>query len=211
MNTSTITTKEKILDAALDQFSINGYNGVSVKQIADKVGIKDSSLYKHFTSKKEIYDTLMNEMNERFERNVRAYRLPQGDIAKVAKEYGNKDLKMLKNACKGVFLFLLKDPKASKFRKMLVIEQYKNKDASNAYKSWFFDSAISYQTELFKEMIKQGYFKKGSAETIAMQFYSPFYVLLNIYDACPQKEDEAIRRLFEHIEQFAKMYQTESK
>ena len=43
-----IPTRDKILNAALDLFSTGGYEGVSVKQIAAAVGIKDSSLYKHF-------------------------------------------------------------------------------------------------------------------------------------------------------------------
>lgn len=200
-------TKELILDAALDLFSVNGFEGVSVKQIAEQVGIKDSSLYKHFKSKQEIFDTLLDEMNARFEETVTFYKLPQGEIEKVAKEYGRNDLVWLKKACEAVFLFLLKDPKVSKFRKLLMIEQFKNNDASNALRSWFTEDAIHFQTALFTEMIKQGYFKEGPPETIALQFYAPFYLLLCQYDATPDREDEALERLMAHVEQFAAVYQ----
>ena len=54
-----MTTKEKIIDESLSLFSIKGYKGTSVKNIADAVGIKDASLYKHFKSKQEILDTLV--------------------------------------------------------------------------------------------------------------------------------------------------------
>ena len=60
-----MTTKERIADEALTLFSTRGYKGTSVKNIAAAVGIKDSSLYKHFKSKKDIFDTIVTEMQNR--------------------------------------------------------------------------------------------------------------------------------------------------
>jgi len=200
-------TRQRIMDEALALFSINGFEGVSVKQIANAVGIKDSSLYKHFKSKQDIFDTLLEETNRKFEETVSFYKLPQGEIEKVAKEYGRNDLTWLKKACEAIFLFFLKDPQASKFRKMLMIEQYKNQHAAETFRSWFADAAMEFQTALFAEMMKQGYFRKAPPETIAMQFYAPFYLLLCLYDTMPGKEDEALSLLMAHVEQFAAIYQ----
>lgn len=200
-------TKQMIFEEALNLFSTNGYDGVTIKDIAKAVGIKDSSLYKHFKSKQEIYDSLLEEMNERFNETVSLYRLPQGEIKKVAEEYGRNDLVWLKQACKIVFLFFLKDPKASKFRKMLTIEQYKNSSAASVLRNWFMDSALKFQTELFTEMIARGYFRDGPADIIALQFYTPFYFLLCQYDTMPEKDEQAVELLMRHIEQFASIYQ----
>ena len=46
-----MSTKEKILEAALSLFAENGYDGTSVEQIANIVGIKAPSLYKHYKGK----------------------------------------------------------------------------------------------------------------------------------------------------------------
>lgn len=46
-----MTTKEKILKEALNLFAEKGYNAVYVGEIADAVGIKAPSLYKHYKSK----------------------------------------------------------------------------------------------------------------------------------------------------------------
>ncbi|NLW79505.1 MAG: TetR/AcrR family transcriptional regulator [Ruminococcaceae bacterium] len=204
-------TRQRILDAALDLFSTSGYEGVSVKQIASAVGIKDSSLYKHFTSKQQIFDTLMAEMTARFEDTVSFYKLPQGEIAKVAVEYGQRDLVWLKKACEAIFMFFLKDPKASKFRKMLMIEQYKNSAAAHTFRSWFTDDAIRFQEALFTEMMRQGTFRQGPAHTVALQFYAPFFLLLCQYDTMPGKEDEALAILMDHVEQFAAIYQNRNE
>lgn len=199
-------TKQRILDAALDLFSVKGFDGVSIKEIAAQVGIKDSSLYKHFPSKQAMFDTLLQEMDSRFGETVALYKLPQGEIKKIAREYGGHDLTWLKKACEAVFLFFLKDPKASRFRRLMMIEQYKNNAAAEAFQGWFVDAAVHFQTELFSEMIKQGYFKKGPAKTMALQFYAPFYLLLFKYDTMPEKTDEALGILMDHITQFAAVY-----
>ena len=52
-------TKREILNAALDLFSVHGYEATSTAQIADAVGIRKASLYSHFSSKQEILDELI--------------------------------------------------------------------------------------------------------------------------------------------------------
>ena len=52
-------TRERILTAALELFAQQGYAGTSVRQIAQKVGLSESALYAHFTSKQQIYETLL--------------------------------------------------------------------------------------------------------------------------------------------------------
>ena len=47
-----MTTRDKILDEALTLFAENGYDGTSVEEIAEKVGIKAPSLYNHFKGKR---------------------------------------------------------------------------------------------------------------------------------------------------------------
>ena len=53
-----VGTKERILNAAILLFSDKGYSKVSVRDIAEEVGIKAASLYSHFRSKEEILHTL---------------------------------------------------------------------------------------------------------------------------------------------------------
>ena len=61
-------TKEVILYESLKLFADKGYDGVTVRDIAAEVGIKQSSLYKHYKSKQEIFDTLVTQMQLRFKR-----------------------------------------------------------------------------------------------------------------------------------------------
>ena len=53
-------TKEKIFEVSIDLFSQYGYDGVSIRQIAKEVGIKESSIYNHYPSKESILDEILN-------------------------------------------------------------------------------------------------------------------------------------------------------
>ena len=55
-------TKERILAAALDMFSQNGYAGTNIRELTASLGLVKSGLYKHFESKEEIWNSLLDEM-----------------------------------------------------------------------------------------------------------------------------------------------------
>ena len=67
-----MNTKERILDEALTLFSEKGYANVFVGDIAERVGIKAPSLYKHYKSKRAIFDAIIEEMNRRFDEQAKA-------------------------------------------------------------------------------------------------------------------------------------------
>ena len=59
-------TKREILDAALELFSVQGFEATSISQIASAVGIRKASLYSHFDSKQAILDALVQEVLEQY-------------------------------------------------------------------------------------------------------------------------------------------------
>ena len=56
-----IATTRAILDQAADLFARNGYDGVSLRDIARAAGIQESSIYNHFSGKAEILEKLYDE------------------------------------------------------------------------------------------------------------------------------------------------------
>lgn len=202
-----MTTKERIIEEALTLFAEKGYQGTSVKNIADAVGIKDSSLYKHFKSKKAIFDTIVQEMSVRMERMSRENGLPnENDMNEAAELYGSISENGLLMLSERIFLFYLRDEFAARFRRMLVIEQYRDKEVYEVYRGLFMDAAISYQTELFAEMIKRGVFEGKDPEAMAVNFYAPIFFLLNKYDQEPSREKEALRALRKQVLEFSRLY-----
>lgn len=202
-----MTTKEKIIDEALTLFSTKGYQGTSVKNIADAVGIKDSSLYKHYKSKKEIFDTIVLEMSMRIEGMSRGLGLPgEENMEKAAFGYGQLTAEGLWELSKNIYLYYLRDEFAARFRRMLTIEQFRDREIYEVYRKIFMEDSITYQTQLFGEMIRQGIFIEANPAAMAVNFYAPVYFLLNKYDQEWGREDEALVELKQHVEEFGRIY-----
>lgn len=199
-----MTTKESILYTALGLFSERGYEGVSMRDLAREVGIKASSIYNHFSSKEDIFNSLLLEMERRYEEAVREIRVPEGDLQDVALQYAGLPLIQLQTMAVNLFLYFAKDEFAAPFRKMVSIEKYRDSSAGQVFKSIFIDGALEYQAGLFHALVEQGEFIDQDPKTIALHFYSPIFLLLESYDEA--QENQLIERLKKHVSQFAKLY-----
>lgn len=209
MNTK-LSTKERIVEEALTLFSVNGYNGTSVKNIADAVGIKDSSIYKHYRSKREIVDAIVGQMRQKVSRMSVEIGLPQDeDTEKMAAAYGRLSLEELQSLSRKVFLFYLQDDYMSRFWKFATMEQYCDPDIYEIYRNVFFEQSIVYQKTLFSEMIRQGTFEQGDAEVMAMNYYAPIFFLLSKYAGKGEEVQEALQLLDRQVAEFYRVYKKE--
>ena len=52
-------TKERLIMAALELFSVKGYEGTSVEEIAKAVGIKAPTIYKYLPGKEALLQSLV--------------------------------------------------------------------------------------------------------------------------------------------------------
>ena len=201
-----MNTKERIVDEALTLFSVQGFKGTTVKNIADAVGIKDSSIYKHFKSKQEILDAIVDQMKGRMEELSGTLGIPQDiDEDSVMTAYKDLSLQELQEISRKAFLFYLKDEFMSRFWRLSQMEQYQNREIYDIYRSIFFEQSIRYQTELFADMIRQGAFREADPEVVAVNFYAPIYFLLSKYQEESDVE-EALRMLDKQIEEFYHIY-----
>jgi len=201
-----MNTKEKILDEALTLFSEKGYANVFVGDIADRVGIKAPSLYKHYKNKKAIFDAIIDEMNRRFEEQAKAMQINGTDAAADAGIYKNLSEEQLIKLGREFFLYYLHDDYNRKFRKMLTLEQFHDTDLAKMYSKLYVDDPLSYQGMLFGFMVMAGVLQTDNVQVMTLHFYSPIYFMLTICDREPDREPEMLKLLDEHIKQFDILY-----
>ena len=118
-------TKQEILEASLDLFSVQGFEATSISQIANAVGIRKASLYSHFENKQAILDALVKDVLEQYaEHSIFA----KADWDK----YDDKEDKpaltpdSTVQIILGQIRYILHEPHISRARKMLVMEQFQN-------------------------------------------------------------------------------------
>ena len=199
-------TKQRILDEALTLFSEKGYANVFVNDIAEKVGIKAPSLYKHYKSKQAIFDAIIEEMNHRFEQQAQNLNINGTDPTADAEVYKHMDEDHLVELGNNLFLYYLHDSYTKRFRKMLTLEQFKDKDLAKVYSRQYFDNPLSYQGMLLGLLVAQGLLVADDVPIMTLHFYAPIYMLLTVCDREPEREQEALKLLDKHIRQFDKLY-----
>lgn len=201
-----MTTKEKIIDEALSLFAQKGFGDVYVGEIAEAVGIKAPSLYKHFKSKKDIFDAIIEEVQNRYVAQTSAIGINGTDSMADAGIYMDISESSLIKIGKDLFLYFLHDGYMSRFRKMLTLEQFKNPELAKLYTRQFFTDPVEYQSMIFKFLTDAKKLKKADPKVMALEFYSPIYTLLTVCDRDPNKEKDALKLLENHIKQFNSNY-----
>lgn len=202
-----MTTKQKILNEALTLFSEKGYSAVYVGDIADAVGIKAPSLYKHYKSKQAIFDSCVEVFSERMEQVRNKLRLPYTLNADI--DYQTASMETIIEIAINLFVFYLQDDVAAKFRKMLMIERYHNPELNELFENLFMDGAVRYEEKIFSELIDTKIIKKENPHIIALRFYTPIFYLLQKYDMHPDMVEEAKQELTLMIQEFCNTYAAE--
>lgn len=203
-------TKQRILDEALTLFSEKGYANVFVGDIAERVGIKAPSLYKHYKSKKAIFDAIIDKMNASFAEQAKAMQINGSDAVADAEIYKGLPEEQLLKLGRQFFLYFLHDGYNQKFRKMLTLEQFHDEDLAKIYSRIYVDDPLSYQGMLFGFMVTSGILKTDNVQIMTLHFYAPIYYLLTICDREPDREPEALKLLDDHIKQFDRIYGREN-
>ena len=199
-------TKQRILDEALTLFSERGYANVFVNDIAEKVGIKAPSLYKHYKNKQAIFDAIIDEMSSKFEQQAQALSINGTNPTADAEVYRSMDEDHLIKLGNDLFAYFLHDSYTKRFRKMLTLEQFKDKDLARVYSEQYFDRPLSYQGMLLGLLVAQGLLATENVPIMTLHFYAPIYMLLTVCDREPEREQEALELMEKHIRQFDKLY-----
>lgn len=201
-----MNTKKRILDEALTLFSENGYGNVYVAQIAEAVGIKAPSLYKHYKSKQDIFNAILDEMKKSYDKQASMLNISGEDAVSDAEVYSDIGEDELVRMATGLFLYFLHDDYAQKFRKMLTIEQFRDSELAHLLTKEYADDPLSYQSAMFSMLCEKGVLRKYDPDVMALHFYAPIYFLLTVCDREPQRETESTELLKRHIRQFSRVY-----
>lgn len=206
-----MNTKKRILDEALTLFSEKGYANVFVAEIAEAVGIKAPSLYKHYKSKQDIFNAILDEMKSNYNERANSLNMNGNNATADAEIFSDVSEDELVKMGVGLFMYFLHDEYAQKFRKMLTIEQFNNKELAELFTKQYADEPLSYQSAMFAMLSANGVLKEQNPNVMALQFYAPIFMLLTTCDREPQREMELTVLLELHIRQFSRIYSKEEK
>lgn len=190
-------TKARIVDIALELFAQNGYLGTSMSDIAKQLSITKGALYKHFASKQEILDQIIQKMNDLDLERAQAYGMPENEADGFAEEYVHTPTEKIRTYSIAQFRHWTEEPFSSQFRKMLTLEQYRDPEMAKLYHNYLASGPLAYMAAIFRKFTDSD----ASAMQMALEFYGPMYLLYSVYDAAEHKET-VISMLEMHIDRF---------
>ena len=196
-------TKQEILKASLELFSVQGFEATSISQIADAVGIRKASLYSHFDSKQAILNAIVKEVLEQYGKHSIFARANWEKDADNLPLTADEAVRMIQ----GQIRYILHDPAISRARKMLVIEQFQNPELAKLQTKQNYSDVLGYFTGLIKCLIQKGVLAEDDPEIMAAQFCLPISVWINLCDREPEREQEVMELVKRHIQQFFRVYQ----
>ena len=173
--------KEEILIVALHLFARDGYEAVSVSQIAGELDMTKGALYRHYKSKRDIFDCIVQRMEQQDSEQARQNEVPEESIENVPEEYQNVSVEDFVGYSKSMFEYWTEDDFASSFRKMLTLEQFRNEEMQKLYQQYLVSGPAEYVKDLFKNM------EIKNPEEEAVKFYANMFFYYNVYDGAADK------------------------
>ena len=190
-------TKERILETALELFAQSGYLGTSMSDIAKELGITKGALYKHYISKQEILDSIVERMNQMDYERAEAYEMPETKPNGFAEAYLHTPIEKIRAYGMAQFDHWTKESFSSNFRKMLTLEQYRDPKLKQLYHDYLATGPTEYMAAIFRKLTDSD----EAAMQLAIAFYGPMFLLYSVYDGADNKESIA-PMLSTHIDRF---------
>ena len=173
--------KEEILTVALHLFARDGYEAVSVSQIAGELDMTKGALYRHYKSKRDIFDCIVERMEQGDSEQAAEYDMPEDGKESMPDQYKTVSLEEFVEYSKSMFEYWTEDDFASSFRKMLTIEQFRSEEMQNLYQQYLVSGPAEYVKDLFKNM------EIKNPEENAIKFYANMFFYYSMYDGATDK------------------------
>lgn len=198
-------TRQIILDKALELFSARGYDSVSVGEIAEAVGIKAPSLYNHFSSKRAIFDGIVEATAAQYEADTDRLQLHVQNVAQDIPAFTEITEETLFERVRQIFLYSLHNESISRFRRMMTIEQFRSPELAELYSRRYVDRVLAYHAGIFRALIAAGEIRESDPDTLSMLYVAPVLTLIGVCDRQPEREDECLEKLRRHVSLFFRM------
>jgi AcrR family transcriptional regulator len=193
-------TKERILNESLVLFSVKGYDGVSMSDIAGAVGIKASSIYKHYVGKEEIFRSIVRQFEDKTASIFNSTLLEDREYKNISKE-------MLIEMIRQTFILYAEDPFLANCRKLFMISAFKRPEIGSLYTKYFIEMPIQYQAKLFTILQEDMEIHKRDTKVMAYHFYTPILIILQEFDYKKITVEEALEKINVLVTQFMEVYQ----
>lgn len=190
-------TRSRLIQAAVDLFSVKGYDGTSVDEIAGAVGIKGPNLYKYFKSKEALFQEVARLADEEYSRGMSLGR-DQAESIRSGEELKAFSMRQIS--------FTLSSENVVKMRRVFTMEQYRSGSFAARASEHQITTMQCFYAGVFRGMMASGQMAQGDAGLLALEYIAPAALLIQMCDREPGRKKEALEAIEKHIDFFIGTY-----
>lgn len=190
------STKERALAAALELFGRKGYDGVSMNDIAEAVGIRAPSLYKHFTGKEALFAAVAPAAQEHYKALWRGVAAGQSQLERDVRVLGALGVERLEQE---TLAWLQEELEKGKGFRAFV-------QSAGEGPRWLWDEPLGIYEGFFSRLIEGQALKRGDAHVMAVEYLAPIFQMISLADADPGRIKQVVEEVRRHIRQFHRAF-----
>lgn len=193
-NESKRNTKQKIFEASARLFAKEGYYGVSMREIAKEVGIKESSIYNHYKNKEEILSSLLDYFAEK----LTVYRPSEEEIENMLDYMSVEDVfkQFIINFGKSL------NGTLDTIARIVYTEQFRNEKAKQLMLENLIDEPSRFAARVLRIMKRKKLIRNVDIDWVSREYnYTLLAITFEYAHAVNNEEDTApvIRKMFKHV------------
>lgn len=178
-----ISTKDKIKQLALSLFAKKGYEGTTMNEIANGVGIKKASLYAHFKGKEDLFFAVYEDL-------AREYVSLMEQIMSDSENMEIED--RLYYIFEQYIIYYMRNPEVQSFWNQITL--FTPPDVYDRFFTHVKNCNLNVQEKMetiFEAGIRQGMIRKGKAKKMTISFWAIREGILNGMIMIPELKNEA--------------------
>lgn len=189
-------TREKALQAALELFGRKGYDRVSMNDIAEAVGIRAPSLYKHFAGKEALFAATAPYVREHYQTLWQDAANAQAVLEREARGPGALSAERLELATMPWVMAELEDGAGFRAFAGQVAEGL----------DWLWDRPLTLYEGFFSRLMERQAVKRADAHTMALEYLAPILHLIDLADRDSSRRATAEEDIRKHVRQFCRAF-----
>lgn len=196
-------TKQKILDCSLALFAEKGFRGVSIREIARAVGIKESSIYHHYAGKQAIVD----EICARFAQSLAVAQPPLAQVEDLLVRMRPRDVFRTFILSYGGSI----NPQIAQMAKLVFSEQFHQESVRRIFLEQFVENGAQYYDRVLTRMVQKGRLRPCDTRLVAHLFNNEQLSLSMQFAQCetPEERKQAAGRMMASADFLIGMLETE--
>jgi AcrR family transcriptional regulator len=190
----TSKTKETIVLKSTILFARRGYQAVSIREIANQIGVKPSSLYNHFASKEALFEAVVKHAEDLY---LHYFHSLDSELQKAASFAEAMDI-----------IFLEPSKMDNNFTclafSLVQTEQFRDRRSAMIYTNTFLEYSINFFKDWFDRLIDQGMAQPFDTKTTATVIMHTVLVGINlrVHEVLERRQPFSFEEMFTDLKQY---------